>query len=241
LADLGNAASVLKFLVARKLGVRIDAAVALGHNGRVHSCPIVDRSDISVLEEIFLDHDYALDVSPPLIVFDLGANFGAASIYFAQRWPDAKIVAVEPSPAMFDRLVKMATAYPKITCLNYAVGEHDGKAKFNLSPNHVSSSLYRSDPQGKTIEVEVRTLDSLMSETGIEHVDVLKFDIEGAEELLFRDASILDRITTIVGEIHPDLMGMTSTDFLAQFDEFTIETQPVAAGRFIVKAARAAA
>src|SRR5690349_22538922 len=55
-------------------------------------------SDVQAFEQIFLaeDYNFALtNVSPRLIV-DAGANVGYASIYFANKFPNATILAVEP-------------------------------------------------------------------------------------------------------------------------------------------------
>jgi len=40
------------------------------------------------------------------VVLDLGANVGFASLFFADAYPDAKIIAVEPSASNFEQLQK---------------------------------------------------------------------------------------------------------------------------------------
>ncbi len=238
LTGLGNAAQVLQFLVARKLRLGPRGRVRLGHAGWTHLWPLVDRSDVSVLEEIFLEGEYALDVPAPKVVLDLGANFGAASIYFAQAWPEARIISVEPSPPMFRRLVETTAPYKNITCLNYAVGAKNGTADFVVSADHIASSLYRPDPNGKTVKVETRTLSSLMSEAKVGHVDVLKFDVEGAEEDVFRDPSVLFQIDALVGEVHKDLLRMSPADFLALFADYEVAKRSESANLLVMTAAR---
>jgi FkbM family methyltransferase len=237
---LANAVGVLRFLAGRKLGFAGRPALRLGHNGCTHTWSLVERSDISVLQEIFLNREYALDVPPPTIVLDLGANFGAASVYFAHAWPEARIFAVEPSPEMFRRLMETTAPYPGITCLNYAMGDRDGTADFVVSADHIGSSLSRPDPRGRTITVATRSLRSLMKEQGIEHIDVLKFDIEGAEEAMFRDSAILETVDTLIGEVHKDLIGITEADFLARFDGFEINKRTESGDLFVMTAIKRA-
>jgi FkbM family methyltransferase len=236
LTNLGNAAQALVFLIARKLNVDARAILLLGQNGRLHAWRLLDRSDLTVLEEVFLDEEYALDMPPPISVMDLGANFGAATIYFALRWPKAKIVAVEPNPQMFARLAANTAHYPNVSCLNYAVGAHDGTATFNISRNHESSSFYCWEPGCTQIEVQVRTLSSLMAEAALDHINLLKFDIEGAEELLFADKAILMHVDALVGEVHPNLMKMNVCNLMALLAPFDTRAQSISDGRFILKA-----
>jgi FkbM family methyltransferase len=240
ITGIRNAGEALKFLATRKLGIDAKATLVLGHAGQRHRWRLVERSDLSVLEEIFLDGEYALDVPAPNVVLDLGANFGAATVYFAQLWPAARIYSVEPNPELFRRLRQTTSAYPNVTCINCAVGGRDGRATFFISDDHIGSSLKRDESRGSPIEVELRTLRSLMGEHEIAHADVVKFDVEGAEADLFSDVSVLNSITTLVGEVHPDLMGMEAPQFLERFRDFTLTTRWVAAGRFVMKAARLA-
>jgi FkbM family methyltransferase len=235
---LGNVAQVVQFLVARKLGLGPRGRVRLGNAGCVHLWPLIERSDLSVLEEVFLQGEYALDVPSPKVVFDLGANFGAASVYFAQGWPDARIISVEPNPPTFRRLVETTAPYPNITCLNYAISYKDGTADFVVSEDHIAASLYRPDPNGMIVKVETRALRSLMVEMKVEHIDVLKFDVEGAEEDVFHDSSVLSRIDVLVGEVHKDLLHMSPDKFLALFADFEVAKRSESADLFVMTASR---
>ncbi len=53
--------------------------------------------------------------SSPETIVDAGANIGVTSIYFANRYPGAKIFAVEAEASNFAMLVKNTQAYPSIT------------------------------------------------------------------------------------------------------------------------------
>lgn len=233
---LKNMTQIMKFLLARKFGWKTNANLFLGPDGRTHCWPLIERSDLSVLEEVFIDHEYNIDIKPPEVVFDLGANFGAASIYLAQKWPKARIFSVEPSPAIFQRLLQTTAGYSRITCINCAVGERDGTTDFFVSVDHIGSSLLKQDINGHTIRVETRKLATLMAEYDVSHIDLLKFDVEGAEEGLFRDAALLGNVDTLVGEVHKDLIKIPVAEFLALFDGYTVQKKFENTNHFIMTA-----
>ena len=153
-----------------------------------------------MLKEVFLDEDYDIAIAPPSVIFDLGANIGAASVYFSLRWPNAKIFAVEPSPEIYARLRETTAGYDNIHCFPYAAGAGDGAMPFTLSASSVSGGFFREEVGAQVLEVAVRSLASLMAECGVTKIDLLKFDIEGAESLLFQDPAILEHISAFVGE-----------------------------------------
>lgn len=233
--NLVNAAKTLRYLVSNQMGKPADTILSLGYGQRRHEWEIEDRNDISVLEEVFFDEEYALDIAPPEYVLDLGANFGAASVYFALKWPEARIVAVEPNPAIFARLKRNTAAYQNITCLPYAAGGTDGTASFSISDSHVGSSFVERGEGAQSIEVQVRSLSTIMAEVGIERVDVLKFDVEGAEEYVFSDREALRKVNVLVGEVHPDLMKLGQDEFMALFCDWRLFQEPLENGRFVLK------
>lgn len=238
-ADVANAVAAMRYLAGRKLGVSAQTRLQLGYGGRRHSWPLTRREDLTVLEEVFLDEDYAMEIPPPAVILDLGANFGAASVYFTLRWPAARIIAVEPAPELFARLRETTAAYPNITCLPYAVGARDGKMPFGVSESSVGSGFFLDGPDARTIEVDARALASLMAECGIDRADLVKFDVEGAESLMFEDPSVLDRIDAFVGEFHPDLVSGPIEALTAKFAEFETRREPLSRGRFIMRGVRA--
>ena len=72
-------------------------------------------SDLDCLEQVFINEQYRLPFSfEPRIIVDAGANIGAASIYFAKKWPDAKILALEPEESNFGILRKNCARLPNV-------------------------------------------------------------------------------------------------------------------------------
>jgi hypothetical protein len=68
------------------------------------------------------------------------------------------------------------------------------------------------------------TVDTLMREHGMEYLDILKLDIEGAErEVLLASASWIDRIGMIVAEMHDRYEGGCSRAFFRATSAFEWE------------------
>ena len=69
-------------------------------------CPIFLRagtSDVLVFIQIFVERELEFDMNEvPSSIVDAGANIGLASLYFAHRFPAAKIVALEVDQANFE-------------------------------------------------------------------------------------------------------------------------------------------
>ena len=56
---------------------------------------------------------------------------------------------------------------------------------------------------GEGHAVAAITRDRLMRDQGIDHIDILKVDIEGAEKEVFADTSAwIDRVGSIIVELH---------------------------------------
>jgi FkbM family methyltransferase len=235
---IANAVAVVCFLVERKLGAGRSIRLRLGYGGRRHDWELERCEDLTVLEEVFLDEDYDMDIPPPSVVFDLGANFGAASVYFALRWPDVRIFAVEPSPKIHAQLLATTVGFENIRCMAYAAGATDGAMAFIVSSISVGGGFYCNEAGAEVLEVPVRSLASLMAECGVARIDLLKFDIEGAEGLLFQDPSILECVDAFVGEIHPDIITEPVTVFLAGFSQFETTRQDFTDGRFLLRGTR---
>ena len=116
---------------------------------------------------------------------DIGANIGEISLYFAQKFPKARIIAVEPHPRnlgfLREHLSNQHFCTSNITLVEYGISNKTGVAQ--LSNRHAQSSIV--DHAGRnTIEIRIFSLDALWVDMGLKDVDFVKIDIEGAEPLL---------------------------------------------------------
>ncbi len=144
-------------------------------------------------------------VQPGMVVLDIGAHVG----YFTRlcsRWAgeSGRVIALEPHPETHQALRQNTRKLPNVTALRLAASEAEGSAElYDYLLMSASGSLHfdetlaqqqqsqmgagdmapRRQTGFKPQRYRVRTvaLDDCLAELGLERVDVVKMDIEGAE------------------------------------------------------------
>ena len=170
-------------------------------------------SDIELIYKVLLKSGSKAEYSvpnwlKPRVVLDIGGNIGIASIYFAYHFPEARVYSFEPVPDNVALLRKNTAPYPNIQVCPVALGADDGGFDMNASDdphNFGGFSFFEqgSDTQRK-LRVEQRNPKTLFRELGVDQVDLIKIDTEGAEYdiLTAFDQDMLRRTTWITGELH---------------------------------------
>jgi len=158
-----------------------------------------------ILNEVFIKKEYAVPVSNPATIIDIGANIGAASLFFAKRFPDAVVYAFEPFEKNFSFLkknIEINDLQERVIPVKKAVGDSDGELNLYLNcDNDGCHSLLRTwNPQGKAVEVPVITLDNFIKEKKINKIDLLKIDCEGMELKVLQSIKDFSLIKNIVLE-----------------------------------------
>eukprot|EP00850_Spirogloea_muscicola_P012644 SM000082S22886 [mRNA] locus=s82:476686:478286:- [translate_table: standard] len=180
-------------------------------------------------------------------ILDAGANIGLASIMFATMWPDAAIAAVEPSSSNVDVLHKNVEHLPHVKVFRGAVwSSRPSKNKLVLLDTGLENGVtvvdLRKAPKGLYESVPGMTVQEIAGQRNVDHFDLVKFDIEGAEQEVFTalvpsviwkatdDASWLDHAEVVTVEVHEGQKGkrMTSAEavdkvFNARSAEFSRE------------------
>ena len=182
-------------------------------------------TDIEVMQQVLLDNEYEFSLpSPPKVIVDAGANIGLASVYFANKYPDATIIALEPDPSNF-KLVEMNTAaYPQIRRMNVALWNENKQLNlFSAKGGHCGFRTL----EGKADELELCgetravTIDKVMEIHGLKFIDILKIDIEGAELEVFQHSSTwIDRVGALMAEVHDSYKPGCSDAFYAATKSF---------------------
>ena len=186
-------------------------------------------TDVTTFRQILMSEEYKLDVwHPPRTIIDAGANVGLSSVYFASQFPDARIIAVEPESRNFELLEENTAPYPKIEPVRAALWFEDAEI-YVLDPG-LGESGFTTDGESeeqtaahRREPVRALTIETLMEETGINHVDLLKVDIEGAELQLFQHADHwINKVDAIAIELHDRIKPGCEQAFRAATRDFGI-------------------
>ena len=180
----------------------------------------VPSSDVPTFEQVFINGEYDFDVtSSPRAIVDAGANIGLASVYFASKFPDARIVAVEPEESNLEILRRNIAPYPNITLVCGALW-HENATIDLVDPGlgnwgFMVQAGDGAETYGPAVHaVRGMTVDALMNEQGIDHIDILKIDIEGSEREVFRDPSAwIGAVDALIVELHDRMKPGCSRSF----------------------------
>ncbi len=180
-------------------------------------------SDLLVLRDVFFFEDYGNESGDPTTILDLGSNIGASVVYFRLKYPGARIVAVEPDPRAFAKLRENTAAFEGIELRQVAIAAENGETVLHRHDQSWSSSLIESW-QGTEVEsVRTQTLDDLVDEVGLDSIDLLKMDIEGAEFQVLPTFRQLGQVQTLIGELHAYLSDEPPQKFLDYLRGFSVE------------------
>jgi len=145
-------------------------------------------SDLFTIYEIFYDLGYVpRQQQPPYqfrTVVDFGANIGVFSVWAAQVFHPETLVAVEMEPACYRQLtanIRLNDLESIIRPLQAAIYEHSGQV---ATRRRVGYSFHELLPHGVRNYVQSLSFADFLQHTGLEIIDLLKVDIEGAEKYL---------------------------------------------------------
>lgn len=163
--------------------------------------------DVSVAINNFVREEYGMvgDLTDPRVLVDCGAYVGDTSAYFLSRFPGLRSIALEP---MADSLTQARTnlsPYGDRVELRQIALTSDG-TMVRMSGIQTGASI---GDKGD-IEVVSETISQILDGLPEGRIDILKMDIEGAEEQIFAQSPELwlDRVDLIIVETH----GRKSTD-----------------------------
>jgi FkbM family methyltransferase len=120
---------------------------------------------------------------PGDVVLDIGAGAGEeAPTFSALVGPRGTVVCVEAHPTTFAQLAACCrlNGLANVRCEMSAVADVTGSVRIARSgPSHVGATIQNDSG----IEVRAETVDDLVERLGLERIDLLKMNVEGAERL----------------------------------------------------------
>lgn len=138
------------------------------------------------------------EIKPGSVLYDIGANVGYFSLLASVLVGDnGKVFAFEPLPRNVEFLKKHISInkLANIEVIEAAVSYQSGEAFFDLGASTAMGHL--SDSGG--LQVQMVSLDDLVSAGKLEPPDYIKLDVEGAEYDALRGAeAVIDKIQPVL-------------------------------------------
>ena len=170
--------------------------------------PISDSEFINQVSEIFEQEHYKEGKVKDGVYVDLGANIGLTALYFKDCAKE--YYAVEPSSQCFEALNKNTQGL-NIKLFNFAIWPREKEQYlYQTSEESTGQTFFANGSKAFGRElVQCKRIDTFFEDNKIEHVDVLKIDVESSEYIILPDDSfsrVADKIDLIIGEGHFDSM-----------------------------------
>lgn len=158
-------------------------------------------SYLSTVSEVIEREIYRFACSEPAPrIIDGGANIGLSVIYFKRIFPNARVTAFEPDPAIY-RILSANLAsfgFDDVELIDKALWKSECELSFwseGADAGRLGEAVF---PDRRRTVSTVRLRDYLT-----DHVDLLKLDVEGAETEILRDcADRLGNVERVFVEYH---------------------------------------
>ena len=185
-------------------------------------------SDLATFEQVFVWEDYDQSVNQALaFIIDGGANIGCATIHFANRFPNARIVAIEPDAANFEMLARNTSPYANVSLIQGGIWHKRAWLKI-ANPDDDNWRLQVGEAEAGDGAIAAVTITDILAEAGVSRIDLLKIDIEGAEREVFSTGyqEWLDKVDILVIELHDRFKPGCSAAFYSAIAHYEFsETQ----------------
>ena len=167
---------------------------------------------------------------PGSVFFDVGANVGFYTLFFSQKqYRVSAIYAFEPNPSLAVNLIEATNqnTSPKIRVFQAGLGEGRSHLVLYFDDNSSSDTAtfrQQSIKLGKKIaNVEVFSLDYLITSGEAPPPDVIKLDVEGFEYYIIRGYKLIEKHRPLIVmewvEEFMQSIGVTFQDLMAQFSD----------------------
>lgn len=195
----------------------------LGHPVRLR----LRTSDMGVFRQVLVAGEYECNLSKsPRVIVDAGANIGLASIFYATRYPQARVIAIEPEKSNYALLEKNARAFPNLVPVRGALWNADTEISL-IDPGlghygFQTAAAGSPDSRESVQKVPGMTIEKVMRDYSIDYIDILKVDIEGSEKELFENSSSwIDSVGVIAIELHDRIRDGCSRSLYSAASGFT--------------------
>jgi len=146
---------------------------------------------------------------PDPVILEIGSSDGGHTLWLLETFENPRIYCFEPDPRAIARFKATVGERPNIQLYEMALSDRNGEITFHQSGGHRDAASAVAMPEGwhasgsirkpkrhlevypsvifeKRITVETTTLDSWCEQEGVENIDFIWMDVQGAEIDVFR-------------------------------------------------------
>ena len=152
---------------------------------------------------------------PGMSFVDVGANWGYFTLLAASLvGSNGRVLSLEPDPRLFSILQENVTrgGLDQVTVLQLAAANEPGTLTLagytedggNFGISRIAAGANR---QGRVFQVSSDSLDHILDQQGLSHVDLMKMDIEGAEAFAIaglEESMTKGKVKRLLLELHPN-------------------------------------
>ena len=183
----------LRGVAMRSLRGRPVDIVSLGARMRLQPAHNVSEKRLLFTPQYFDAPERALlaeRLKGDFVFLDVGASVGGYALFAAGLGgPRARILAVEPLPELFERLVYniQQSDFANVKAVSCALADIDGEITLFVNTSNQGEASVRivsAEARVEQMRVRAKKLLTLAREEGYARIDAIKLDIEGAEDLV---------------------------------------------------------
>lgn len=187
-------------------------------------------SDVTLFNDIYHGlYEWDFAVAPDVIV-EAGAYIGLSTTYLARKYPNARIIAIEPDEDNYELLVRNTAWNENISTIHAALWTESGSVSLG-DPGKGDWALRVSEAdvtgevdQSELSRVPAVTIPEVMRTYQLDKIDLLKLDIEGSEKEIFETSQPwIDCVDAISVELHDRFKPGCARAFYQAIGEFPIE------------------
>jgi FkbM family methyltransferase len=171
-------------------------------------------TDFDTYEHVFVLKEYDIDLGfQPKLIIDGGANIGMSAIFFSLRYPEAKIISLEPDAKNFELLTYNTRQFSNVLPVRKGIWNESGHLKITNEDADSNAFVVQKVDVPDAGSIPAVSLEDIMKEQQAEIIDIVKLDIEGAEKFVFENnyENWLPKTRLLIIELHDKMQPGSST------------------------------
>lgn len=183
-------------------------------------------TDYYTFDQVFLRDQYNFKLPfVPTTIIDAGANIGLAAVYFAHKFPQASIVAIEPSSSNYDVVKKNVANFPLVKPICSGLWNKDAYLEIIDTSLNENAFMVQETTADNPNALKAICIDTILRDNKWQRIDILKMDIEGSEKEVFEFGyeNWLPKTKVLIVEVHDNMRKGASKALFAAISKYDFE------------------